>query len=185
MIQTILYKSPVGELILGSFAGKLCLCDWRYRAKREEVDRRILAGLGAAGTPEFFSPAEGKRDPVLDRSIQELEEYFRGERIGFSVPLLPVGSDFQKQVWDTLLTIPFGATVSYGELARRMGQPEAVRGVAAANGANALSIFIPCHRVVGADGSLTGYAGGLWAKRKLLDLENPRRDGQLGLFESE
>ena len=87
------------------------------------------------------------------------------------IVLLPVGTDFQKKVWNELLKIPYGKTVSYGELARRIGVPKAVRAVAAANGANAVSIFIPCHRVIGGDGSLTGYAGGLAVKKLLLDLE--------------
>ena len=89
----------------------------------------------------------------------------------FDVPLLFVGTDFQKTVWNELLNIPFGTTVSYGEMARRIGMPKAVRAVANANGANAMSIFVPCHRVIGSNRSLTGYGGGLEAKRKMLELE--------------
>ena len=97
--------------------------------------------------------------------------YFRRERTTFDLPLLFAGTDFQKRVWDLLLTIPYGETLSYGELARRLGLPNATRAVANANGANAISIFAPCHRVIGSDGTLTGYGGGLAAKRFLLELE--------------
>ena len=100
-----------------------------------------------------------------------LDAYFRLERKSFDVPLLTVGTDFQKQVWDALQEIPYGKTCSYGELAERIGQPKAVRAVANANGANAISLFIPCHRIIGSDYSLTGYGGGLEAKKFLLELE--------------
>lgn len=115
--------------------------------------------------------AEGTSD-ILEEAARQLDEYFSGRRSEFSVPLLFVGTDFQKTVWKALLSIPYGQTLSYGELAARIGKPKSVRAVANANGANALSIFAPCHRVVGSDRSLTGYAGGLEAKRWLLELEN-------------
>lgn len=105
-------------------------------------------------------------------AIAQLDEYFAGKRRQFDVPLLFAGTEFQKTVWDTLLTIPFGQTVSYGELARQIGMPKAVRAVANANGANSISIFAPCHRVIGSDGTLTGYGGGLPVKEFLLRLEN-------------
>ena len=113
---------------------------------------------------------EGTSD-VIERAAAQLDEYFAGRRRAFDVPLLFVGTDFQKVVWNELLQIPFGQTMSYGEMARRIGMPKAVRAVANANGANAISIFAPCHRVIGSDLSLTGYGGGLEAKRKLLELE--------------
>jgi methylated-DNA-[protein]-cysteine S-methyltransferase len=102
---------------------------------------------------------------------RELEEYFAGERTRFEVPLAPGGTPFQRAVWRELERIPYGTTTSYREIARRVGRPLAVRAVGAANGRNPISIVVPCHRVVGADGSLTGYAGGEDAKRRLLDLE--------------
>ena len=108
---------------------------------------------------------------VLRRTIRELDEYFRGERREFDIPLLLAGSDFQKRVWQQLPRIPYGQTVSYGELAAAIGSPKSVRAVANANGANAISIILPCHRVIGSDGRLTGYGGGLRAKQYLLDLE--------------
>lgn len=104
-------------------------------------------------------------------AARQLDEYFAGCRQEFDVPLLPVGTDFQLAVWRELLTIPYGEACTYTAQAERMGMPRAVRAVAAANGQNALSLFIPCHRVVGHGGRLTGYAGGLEAKRFLLDLE--------------
>ncbi|HEX8696924.1 MAG TPA: methylated-DNA--[protein]-cysteine S-methyltransferase [Longimicrobium sp.] len=101
----------------------------------------------------------------------ELGEYFRGERRDFGVPLAPRGTDFQRRVWDELRRIPYGQTISYRELAARVGRPAAVRAVGRANGTNPIPIIVPCHRVIGTDGSLTGYGGGLETKRRLLELE--------------
>lgn len=113
-------------------------------------------------------------DPVLDRAAEQLGQYFAGERTEFDLPLAPEGSPFQRRVWAALGAVPSGATVSYGDLARTLGLgPEAARAVGSANGANPLPIVIPCHRVVGADGRLTGYAGGVVRKQFLLDLEQP------------
>ena len=108
---------------------------------------------------------------VIEKAVRQLDDFFAGKRKEFDVPLLFVGTDFQKTVWNELLKIPFGTTVSYGEMARRIGMPKAVRAVANANGANAISILAPCHRVIGSDHSLTGYGGGLDVKRTLLELE--------------
>ncbi|MEO6741408.1 MAG: methylated-DNA--[protein]-cysteine S-methyltransferase, partial [Chthoniobacteraceae bacterium] len=107
----------------------------------------------------------------LREARRQLEEYFAGTRQEFSIPLDAAGTEFQQSVWQTLRGIPYGATVSYGELARRIGNPRAVRAVGLANGRNPISIIVPCHRVIGADGSLTGYGGGLERKRFLLALE--------------
>ena len=114
---------------------------------------------------------EDSSSAVIEKAIVLLDEFFAGKRKKFDLPLLFVGTNFQKKVWNELLKIPYGKTVSYGEMASRIGMPRAVRAVANANGANAISIFVPCHRVIGSDGSLTGYGGGLAAKKKLLDLE--------------
>lgn len=173
-IQTKTYKSPVGELILGSHLEKLVLCDWRYRKMRTSIDKRITEGLDA----EMVAG----ESPVIQKAISDLEAYFAGRLKQFETPLRTIGTDFQKAVWDELIKIPFGKTVSYLELARKLGYEGAIRAVASANGANALSIFIPCHRVVGSDGSLTGYAGGLPAKKKLLQLENAEVVRQTELF---
>lgn len=105
--------------------------------------------------------------------VAQLQEYFDGKRTSFSFPINPKGTEFQRKVWNELLQIPFGATCSYLELSKKLGDPKAVRAVAAANGKNPLWIAIPCHRVIGSDGSLTGYAGGLWRKKWLLSHENP------------
>ena len=169
------YRSPLGVLTLGDYDGLLCLCDWKYRAKRDLIDRRVLDGLDAC-----YKDGES---PLLSAAIKQLEDYLSGSRKGFTLPLLTVGSAFQKKVWDELLKIPYGSTISYYELSERLGDPLAIRAVSVANGSNALSIFIPCHRVIGSDGDLTGYAGGIPAKHKLLKLEGglPGQD-QLELF---
>lgn len=158
------YESPCGALTLGSFGGRLCLCGWRTETRRgDRTARRLKRMLNA----EF----EAGTSDVIEKAARQLDEFFAGRRMAFDVPLLFVGTDFQKTVWHELLKIPFGQTISYGETARRIGMPKAVRAVAAAVGANAMSVFAPCHRVVGSDRSLTGYAGGLDAKRALLKLE--------------
>jgi methylated-DNA-[protein]-cysteine S-methyltransferase len=110
-------------------------------------------------------------DDVLRRARQQLGEYFAGERTGFELPLDPAGTPFQQRVWAVLRTIPYGTTITYGEQARRLDAPTAARAVGAANGRNPLSVVVPCHRVTGADGRLTGFAGGLDAKAWLLDHE--------------
>lgn len=107
----------------------------------------------------------------LQLARTQLDEYFAGERQQFTLPLHPVGTSFQLEVWEELRRIPYGTTISYGELARRIGKPQAMRAVGAANGRNPLPIMVPCHRVIGADGSLTGFGGGLPTKRYLLSLE--------------
>lgn len=163
------YESPCGILILGSYGDKLCLCDWQMESHRNHVDRRLKRQLDA----EF----EVGTSAVIKNAVKELDEFFAGKRREFDVPLLFVGTDFQKTVWNELLKIPYGKTVSYGEMARRIGNPRAVRALANANGANSISIFAPCHRVIGSDNSLTGYGGGLEAKRKLLTLEGALSEG--------
>lgn len=121
-------------------------------------------------------------DPVLTAAARQLDEYLAGDRRTFDLPLVPRGEPFQQQVWQLLRAIPYGETRTYGDLARDLGQPGAAQAVGAANGANPLSIVVPCHRVVGADGSLTGFAGGLDAKRHLLALEEPDADDAGRLF---
>lgn len=109
--------------------------------------------------------------PLVEQARAELTAYLEGRLQRFTVPLDPIGTDFQRRVWDAVAAIPYGETATYRQIAERIGQPRAVRAVGAANGANPLAIIIPCHRVVGSDGSLTGYGGGLAVKRALLDLE--------------
>ena len=133
-------------------------------------------GLRSISFQNRFSPAgvpDGWRrgEEPLREVIAQLEAYFAGKRRAFDVPLAPEGTPFQREVWSLLLTIPYGETRSYGELASRLGRSEAARAVGAANGRNPIPIIIPCHRVIGADGSLTGFGGGLAIKRRLLELE--------------
>jgi len=172
-IQTIIFNTPFGEMILGSFGQNLCLCDWHYRKRRASIDERIQSGLHSGYV-------EGESDIIREARVQ-LSQYFSGDRKHFDLPLLLVGSGFQKQVWKELGQIPFGNTVSYAELSEKLGSKDAIRAVASANGANAISIIIPCHRVLGSDGRLTGYAGGLAIKKKLLQLENALPQGELPL----
>lgn len=108
---------------------------------------------------------------IIEETRRQLDEYFWHERQAFDIPLLTAGTEFQKSVWNSLMEIPYGQTITYGELATRLGKPAAVRAVANANGANAISIIIPCHRVIGSNNTLTGYGGGLEAKKFLLELE--------------
>ena len=126
--------------------------------------------LPGEAAPLDATPGE---TPLLRKAARELTEYFAGKRRAFDLPLAPAGTAFQKRVWDALAAIPYGETRSYGEVAARIGSPHAGRAVGGANHRNPLPILIPCHRVVGADGSLTGYGGGLHVKRALLVLENP------------
>lgn len=157
------YDSPCGPLTLGSSGDRLCLCDWRCAKNSDRAVRSLESALNAV--------VEERQSAVLDRVASLLDRYFSGERVVFDVPLLFVGTDFQKIVWKELFGIPYGTTISYAALSGRIGRPEAVRAVANAVGANVMSIFVPCHRIVGSDGSLTGYRGGKAAKQKLLDLE--------------
>jgi len=162
------YQTVIGELILGSFDGQLCMLDYKNRKMRETVDRRIKNGLKA----EFKT----QNDDVLDKTKAQLEEYLTGIRKTFDIPLLMVGSEFQQRVWNALLAVPYGETSTYRELSEAISNVKAVRAVAGANGANAMSVIVPCHRIIGSDGKLVGYAGGLPAKKHLLKLEGALND---------
>lgn len=145
--------SPIGPLTLVSRGELLCEVWFSEGSEPAEI----------AAAVEDHGP--------LEVALRQLEEYFRGERTTFDLELAPEGTPFQLRVWEQLLAIPFGETRSYGEIARAIGQPEAARGVGAANGSNPIPIVIPCHRVIGASGALTGFGGGLDTKRWLLDHE--------------
>jgi len=151
-----LMPSPVGELTLVARDGKLSAILW----ENERANRVRLGTLQAANN-----------SPVLLETERQLKEYFAGTRNRFELELDFAGTDFQKKVWAALLTIPFGETRSYSQIALQIGSPKAVRAVGAANGRNPISIVAPCHRVIGASGALTGFAGGLEAKQYLLALE--------------
>jgi len=161
-------------LMLGSYEEKLCLCDWRFRKMRASIDKRICEGLQA--------DYEEGDSVVIQKTQDQLQEYFEKTRTSFDIPLLTVGTEFQKKVWDELVQIPYGNTMSYLTLSRKLGDEKAIRAVASANGANAISILIPCHRIVGSKGELTGYAGGLQSKKHLLELEGGVGDGQLTIL---
>lgn len=157
------YRTPFTELILGSFEERLCLLDFKDRKKRKSLDRRIQKGLDAVYVEQD--------NTLLRQTKKELDEYFAGERKTFDLPLLTVGTPFQLKVWETLQSIPYGMTATYAQLAQKAGRPEAVRAVANAVGDNAIAIIIPCHRIIGSGGTLTGYAGGLPLKQRLLERE--------------
>ena len=157
------FNSSCGLFVLASFGDKICLCDWSNNPCAERNKRRIERYLNASFKIETTS--------ILEETKRQLDEYFAGNRKAFTIPLHFVGTDFQQQVWNELLNIPYGATTSYKEIAQNISKPKAVRAVAGAIGANGISILIPCHRVIGSDKSLTGYAGGLKAKKMLLQIE--------------
>lgn len=163
MIITSYIETPVGRLIVGVYDGKLCLLDYEYRRMMPAIKKRLLTNLGA----EF---EEGEHSLFAQVRLQ-LGEYFNGQLNEFDLPLLFTGTDFQKRVWQALTEIPLGNTRTYMQQTKLLGDEKAIRAVARANGENCLAIIIPCHRVVGADGSLTGYAGGLEAKKWLLEHE--------------
>jgi AraC family transcriptional regulator of adaptative response/methylated-DNA-[protein]-cysteine methyltransferase len=159
--------TPLGPMIAGATDEGLCLLEFSDRRMLERQLRHIAK--------RFPGPLAPGRHPVLDRIEHELRLYFDGQLRDFSVDLVVPGSEFQQTVWQALQRIPYGETRSYAEQAAAIGRPDAVRAVARANGDNRIAIVIPCHRVIGADGTLTGYGGGLWRKRWLLDLEQGRR----------
>lgn len=156
MNRATLFESPLGPMLL-------------------VADGEILCGVYFLGQKHFPSTlpesACSRRGDVLDETADQLSAYFRGRLTVFALPLAVRATDFQHAVWDALLDIPYGETVTYGELARRIGRPRSARAVGATVGRNPLSVIVPCHRVLGASGSLTGYAGGLGRKQALLALE--------------
>jgi AraC family transcriptional regulator, regulatory protein of adaptative response / methylated-DNA-[protein]-cysteine methyltransferase len=155
--------TPLGPMLAAAHEEGLTLLEF--------TDRRMLeTQLKRLGSRVRGTPVPGSND-VLDRAQQELDAYFKGVLREFSVPLAPEGTPFQKEAWRALQRIPYGETRSYAEQASSIGRPTATRAVARANGDNPVAIIVPCHRVVGADGRLTGYGGGLWRKQRLLDLE--------------
>lgn len=163
-VITSIYHSPCGALILGSINGKLCLCDWQTGHRHGIICKRLKDRLK--------SELEPGNSPEILLAKTQLDEYFAGIRSAFNLSLLLAGTDFQKNVWNALLSIPFGKVVSYGAIANIIGKPKAVRAVANAIGSNALSIIVPCHRVIGNDETLTGYGGGIETKGYLLNHEN-------------
>jgi AraC family transcriptional regulator of adaptative response/methylated-DNA-[protein]-cysteine methyltransferase len=156
-------ETPLGPMLTGATAEGICLLEF--------VDRRMIETQLEHLRTLFRAALVPGSSPHFDTMSDELRRYFDGRLRRFETPLDMRGTPFQRKVWSALLTIPYGETRSYSEQARIVGDPAAVRAVARANGDNRIAVVIPCHRVVGADGSLTGYGGGLWRKRWLLDLE--------------
>ncbi len=168
LIHLTRIPSPLGPMVIATSDSALCLLEFADRRMLETQLQRLQKHFNAVLTP-------GEND--LTREVHaQLEQYFAGRRRQFDLPLEMPGTEFQQQVWQQLLTIPHGTTRSYAEQAQRIGRPAAVRAVGRANGDNRISIIVPCHRVVGADGKLTGYGGGLWRKKRLLELEQQAQD---------
>ena len=157
------YKSPCGEMVLASVDDELCLCDWNDMPCSERNMRRVMRMMRV----EFTR----RSSDVIQRAMGQLDEYFTGSRMTFDIPLHLCGTEFQKRVWLSLPYIPYGETRSYGEIAAAIGNPKACRAIGGANHNNPIMIMIPCHRVIGANGSMTGYGGGLPVKEYLLELE--------------
>ena len=176
MITTTKIETPLGIMIAGATDDGICLLEFS--------DRRMLPTEYKDLKRLLKTTVEEGENNNLTQLRKELSEYFEGSRKEFSIPLVTPGSEFQKSVWKELMNIPYGTTRSYLEQSVALGKPDAIRAVANANGMNRISIVIPCHRVIGSDGHLTGYGGGLKRKRWLLDHEK-KQSGQavdLSLF---
>lgn len=138
-------------------------------------DEKGITEISAKDSGEISS----KIPEILQDAVTQIQDYFDGKRTDFNLKLNPKGTDFQQKVWKELLQIPFGKTISYLDMAKKLGDPKVIRAAASANGKNPIWIVVPCHRVIGTDGSLTGYAGGLWRKKWLLEHENPTNQQSL------
>ena len=164
VIRVDRFTTPLGPMLVGATASRLCLLEFVDRRMLPTQVQRLRRRLDAVFVPD--------RNDISEQIELEIGEYFAGRRREFTVPTVAPGTDFQEEVWAALTRIPYGQTCSYAELAAAVGRPAAVRAVGTTNGLNALAIIVPCHRVVGADGKLVGYGGGLWRKKRLLELEN-------------
>ena len=172
------YDSPCGKLYLAARKGSLCLCDWAASKNLTDTLTRLSKALDIEfilPETETTKPRPEKPSKVIVSAMKQLGQFFNGRRKTFNIPYQMAGTPFQNAVWKSLLDIPYGKSVSYAEIAAMAGYPKAVRAAANACGDNALSVIIPCHRVIGSDDGLTGYGGGLGAKRYLLDLESPQQ----------
>jgi AraC family transcriptional regulator of adaptative response/methylated-DNA-[protein]-cysteine methyltransferase len=156
-------KTPIGVMAFGSSEKGLCLLDFRHRKSFPRILKRIT---------KLFGDKTHGSSPFIELAETELNQYLQGDLKIFSVPLDIRGSEFQLKVWNALLQVPYGRTASYLDIAQKIGRPEAVRAVANANGQNGIAVIIPCHRVIGSDGSLTGYGGGVAMKKRLLNIES-------------
>jgi methylated-DNA-[protein]-cysteine S-methyltransferase len=157
------YESPVGLLKIGATE--------QYIAELSFVDKKEQIVYGEPGVSD-----------VIHQCTEQLIEFFAGDRKKFSVPVFQHGTEFQTRVWNELIAIPYGKTISYMDLSKKLGDPKAIRAAASTNGKNKIAIIVPCHRVIGSDRTLVGYAGGLWRKKWLLDHENKVAHGVQTLF---
>ncbi|MBW6497159.1 MAG: methylated-DNA--[protein]-cysteine S-methyltransferase [Bacteroidales bacterium] len=171
MIYSKIIETPIGNMLACSVTGGICMLEF--------CDNRDLASEQIKLSEVFNAPIVEQSNEIIDLLETQLREYFEGKRKSFSVPIYPVGTDFQKKVWNQLLGVEYGKTITYKEQALALGDLKAIRAVASANGANKIPIVIPCHRVVGSQGNLTGYSGGLWRKKFLLDFESAQRQMKL------
>lgn len=170
-IHTRNYPSPLGELLLGDWQGALVLCDWRIASNGYHSDSRVPQLLNAT--------LQEQATPLLAETVAQLNAYFTGHRRDFDLPVRLVGTPFQERVWQALRAIPCGQTCSYQNIADAIGNPKATRAVAGAISRNPASVIVPCHRVIGKNGGLTGYNGGtdaLYIKERLLALEQGMRE---------
>ncbi len=168
-VEIVYYQSPIGALEIRSAGSAVSDVLFVNSWKGAKVDETALS---------FVKP----KSAIIKACIRQLDEYFAGERTEFTIHTAQVGTDFQQQVWKELCNIPFGRTISYLELSKRIGNVKAIRAVGTANGNNSISIIVPCHRVIGSNGELVGYGGDLWRKKWLLEHENKVANGVLTLF---
>jgi len=159
--------TPLGSMTAGATENALCLLEFTDRRMLELQLRRVRKHFDALLIPGMNS--------ILEQATSELNAYFAGTLHRFTVPIATPGSPFQQSVWTRLLRIPYGATASYRDIAVDLGMPKSIRAVARANGDNRIAIIVPCHRVIGSEGNLTGYGGGLWRKQRLLEIEGKNR----------
>jgi methylated-DNA-[protein]-cysteine S-methyltransferase len=157
------HKTKYAEFILGSYDNKLCLLDYKYRKMRQALDNKIRKMLNA----EFTE----KDDDILCKTKTQINEYFMGERTTFDIPLLMVGTEFEKDVWRSLLKVPYGQTATYSDLVSNSNNINILKSISKANGLNSIALIVPCHRIIDDNGDLVGYGGGLPLKLKLLNLE--------------
>jgi len=168
-IEVVYYRSPVGVLEIRSAGNAISEILFLNSWKGAKVDETQLS---------FTKP----KSPVIKNCIKQLDEYFSGKRFEFTIPIAQVGTDFQQTVWTALCNIPYGKTISYLELSKRIGNVKAIRAVGTANGNNSICIIVPCHRVIGSNGDLVGYGGDLWRKKWLLEHEAKYAHGVQTLF---
>jgi len=166
-VRTAMIRTPLGDMLAGATGDAICLLEFDDRVSLESQFKTIRR--------LFHRPLLPGRHVLFTLLREQLAQYFGGKRAAFDIPLAYPGTDFQCKVWQVLRDIPYGQTRSYGEVARTIGKPGAARAVGAANGANRIAIIIPCHRVIAAGGGAGGYAGGLWRKQRLLELERRRQ----------